>query len=66
MGEDLKGDERMTVVGTALTNLDGMRMWDEEEDKDCFEMAIDNPPELRPRPRKSKIWSPRGQYSCAR
>ncbi|XP_052190478.1 potassium transporter 8-like [Diospyros lotus] len=59
-GEDLEGNERMTVVGTASTNLDGMRMWDEEEDKDkdkdkdedCFEMAVDNPPELRPRPRK--------------
>jgi len=34
----------MTVVGIASTNLDGMRMCDQDED--CFEMAVNSLPEL--------------------
>ncbi|KAL7232515.1 hypothetical protein ACSBR2_010518 [Camellia fascicularis] len=37
--EDLHNDERMTVVGTALTNLEGMRMFEGDGDEDFSEMS---------------------------
>ncbi|GMP29208.1 hypothetical protein CsSME_00004414 [Camellia sinensis var. sinensis] len=37
--EDLHNDERMTVVGTALTNLEGIRMLEGDGDEDFSEMS---------------------------
>ncbi|CAL5368113.1 unnamed protein product [Camellia sinensis] len=37
--EDLHNDERMTVVGTALTNLEGIRMFEGDGDEDFSEMS---------------------------